>query len=67
MKFLTLIALLGGLVVSSGGCASVAYGPSEREALIARTWEIDGREAIDDIDSLLLLRPPSRLTIWHVR
>jgi hypothetical protein len=67
MKVFVLIVLLAGAALSSGGCAGVAYSPQERHALIARTWNIDGRQAVDDLDSVLLLRPPSRLTIWHVR
>jgi hypothetical protein len=67
MKVFVLIGLLAGSALISGGCAGVAYSQQERHALIARTWNIDGREAVDDFDSVLLLRPPSRLTIWHVR
>jgi hypothetical protein len=67
MKILTLIAVLGGLMLSSGGCASTAYSASERDAKIARAWNIDGHQIVDDFDSLLLLHPPSRMTIWHVR
>ena len=67
MKVFVLIGLLAGSALFSGGCSGVAYSQQERDALIARTWNIDGRQAVDDFDSVLLLRPPSRMTIWHVR
>jgi hypothetical protein len=70
MKLLMLFGVLAGaglLFSSSGGCSGVAYSQAERDALISRTWNVDGREMVDDFDSLLLLRPPSRMTIWHVR
>jgi hypothetical protein len=46
---------------------TLAYSASERNALIARTWSVDLHEAVDDFDALLMLRPPSRMTIWHIR
>lgn len=67
MRILVLIGLLAGATFFTGGCQSVAYSAQERNALIARTWNIEGRQAVDDFDNLLLLRPPSRMTIWHVR
>ncbi len=68
MRILVLIGLLAGSALVSGGCAETpAYSATERNAMIARTWRIDSRQAVDDIDSIFLLRPPSRLTIWHVR
>ncbi len=68
MRIFVLFGLLAGVALTSGGCVgSTAYSAGERNAMIARTWRIDSRQAVDDIDSLLLLRPPSRMTIWHVR
>jgi hypothetical protein len=67
MKVFVLIGLLAGAALINGGCATPAYSAKERNALIARTWSIDAHQAVDDFDSLLLLRPPSRLSIWHVR
>ena len=68
MRIFVLIGLLlGGSALSTGCAPTLAYSPTERNALIARTWSIDAREAVDDFDSLLMLRPPSRMTIWHVR
>jgi hypothetical protein len=68
MRIFVLIGLLAGVALTSGGCLeTTAYSATERNAKIARTWRIDSREAVDDIDSALLLYPPSRMTIWHLR
>ena len=65
------ISLLAFLV---SGCArpfeigwTPAYTANERGNQILRNWDYEGKQKDDDIDSLLLLRPASRLTIWHVR
>jgi hypothetical protein len=67
MRIFLLIGLLACTAMFGGGCSGMAYSQEERHAQIARTWDIDGRQLVDDIDSALLLRPPSRMTIWHVR
>ena len=63
--------LLGGLVAGfafvSSGCHTPVYTPTERRQQIARNWDYELKQATDDWDSLLLLRPSSRLTIWNVR
>ena len=59
------LLLAGGLF--SGGCATPVYSPVERGALIARTWDYEFKQAVDDFDHVMLLRPPSRLTVWHVQ
>ena len=63
--------LLGGLVTGSlflsAGCHTPAYTPTERRQQIARNWDYEFKQATDDWDSILLFRPASRLTIWHVR
>jgi hypothetical protein len=71
MKKLALIALLALMV---GGCArpfeigwTPAYTGRERHQLIARNWDYEGKQLVDDVDSVLLLRPSSRMTIWNVR
>ena len=66
MRILVLIGLLGAAATAGPGCTP-AYSTQERNALIARTWNIDSKQAVDDFDSALLLRPPSRMTIWHIR
>ena len=69
MKSIVLLALLSGCMFLSTGCVfrTPAYSAKERSAMINRTWRYDARQAVDDWDSFWLLRPPSRLTIWHVR
>ena len=67
MRIFVLITLLAGAALSSGGCETLAYSAAERDAMIARTWRVDARQAVDDFDSALLLRPPSRLTVWNIR
>ena len=66
-KRLVLIGVLIAGMFSMTGCATPAYSPTERDKLISRTWNYEGRMAVDDWDEFWMLRPPSRLTIWHVR
>ena len=67
MKRLALLALAAGSMGLSTGCATPAYTAQERNAMIARNWDYEIKQASDDWDSILLLRPASRLTIWNVR
>jgi hypothetical protein len=76
MRKLLPVALLAviGSSLGGGGCArpfeigwTPAYSAGERFNMIARNWDYEGKQTQDDMDSLLLLRPASRLTIWHVR
>jgi hypothetical protein len=73
MKALVLIGL-AGLSLGIVGCArpgeffyTPAYTAQEHGQQIARNWDYEGKQAMDDLDHLLLLNPPSRLTIWSVR
>jgi hypothetical protein len=67
MKRLALLILAAGSTGLSTGCATPAYTAAERNAMIARNWDYEIKQASDDWDSVLLLRPASRLTIWNVR
>lgn len=74
MKKLTVLALLGSALVSAVGCArpgewgyTPAYTATERGNKIARNWDNEGKMSQDDIDSVLLLRPQSRLSPWNMR
>jgi len=69
-----LLGLTAMMMLAAGGCArpweigyTPAYTTGERYNQIARNWDYEGKQMQDDIDSLLLLRPASRLTIWNVR
>jgi hypothetical protein len=73
-KSLAVISVLGLAGLSSVGCArpgefgyTPAYTTKERGEQIARNWDYEGKQSQDDIDSMLLLRPASKLTIWSVR
>jgi hypothetical protein len=67
MKLIVMFGLLAGCMFLSTGCATPAHSPRERDAMITRTYRYEGRQAVDDWDTFWLLRPPSRLTVWHVR
>jgi hypothetical protein len=66
MRIFVLIGLLGAAAACGTGCTP-AYSFKERSALIGRTWKFDAKQAVDDFDSALLLRPPSRMTVWNIR
>jgi hypothetical protein len=73
MKKLAALVLLAGTMLGMG-CArpnevgwTPAYSWHEREQIILRNWDYEGKQKDDDIDSALLLRPASHLTIWNVR
>ncbi len=67
MKALVLMVVLGGLSLMISGCATPAYSANERGQQIVRNWDYEWKQAQDDIDHALLLRPAGRLTIWNVR
>ena len=65
-----LIALVlvacAALVASQGGC-SQTQSYEEREHIWARTTEMDLRQLVEDIDYLMLMDRPTRLSRWHER
>ena len=67
MKLLALASLLAVTLLGASGCATPAYSARERDQIIARNMDLDRKQIIDDFDSLMLLRPASRMTIWNVR
>ncbi len=76
MRKLTVPTLLLAGLALLGGChhhnnvdwgAPPAYSSHERWHMIGRNWDFEGQQKDDDIDSLMLWRPASRMTIWHVR
>lgn len=74
MKKLVASAVLMFAAVLTTGCArpfevgwGVAYSSDERGKMIARNWDYEGKQIVDDIDSALLLRPMGHLTMWNLR
>lgn len=66
------LALLGLLAIILTGCgvdwgSTPAYSSRERNQQIWRNWNYEGGMMVDDVDSFLLLRPASGLTMWNVR
>lgn len=75
-----MIGLLAGMSFVAAGCATPGYSgglPSahfpneaatgENSNRVVRNWAYENRQMIDDINSLLLLDPASRMTKWNVR
>ena len=62
-----LAVLVVGAMVCAGGCATPAYSARERGQLISRAWGYEWAQLQDDVDSILLLHPPSMMTLWDVR
>ena len=74
MSKISLLSILAIAAFLTSGCArpneigySSAYTAKERGDQIARNWDLQGKELVDDVDHALLLRPASNLTIWSVR
>ena len=67
LKRVVLCGLLATGLFSMTGCATPAYSAQERDKMISRTWGFEAKQAVDDWDEFWLLRPPSRMTVWHVR
>ena len=58
--------VLGGCFAAQSGFATPAYSGHERGQMIGRNQNYEWRQAQDDIDTVMLLRPASSLTMWHV-
>lgn len=78
MSKLTLAMFVGLSAAMLGGCmdarigkvdpfATPAYSGKERGEMIARNWEMEWKMMNDDIDSVMLFRPVSSLSVWNVR
>ena len=67
MKALLALLVVGCMLFLAGGCATPAYSARERGQLISRAWGMEWAQIQDDVDSALLLRPPSQMTLWDVR
>ena len=73
MKYFATLALVGTLLLV-GGCArpgewgwTPAYTAHENGQIIARNWDYDGKQSVDDMDYFFLWDQPSHLTYWNVR
>ena len=74
MSKISLLSILAVAAFLTTGCArpnefgyTPAYTAKERGDQIARNWDLQGKQIVDDVDHALLLRPASNLTIWNVR
>lgn len=67
MKAVFSVLLLLVVLTSVGCTATPAYSGKERGQLISRNINYEGAQISDDVDTLLLLRPAGRLTIWNLR
>ncbi len=80
MKYLLSALLLAGLMILSTGCATPAYSgglptlkfPEEQATgehanTYVRNWTFEFKQISDDIDSIFMLDPVSRLSKWNLR
>jgi hypothetical protein len=67
MKYVVLLGGVVGLLLCAGGCSTPGYSAEERNQQIVRTYNYEGAQMVDDIDDVLLMRPPGHLTIWYVQ
>lgn len=77
MKLIALTLLAGGLMGLTGCNHRIPHqndfgatpGMSSRDRYqeIDSNWAFEGQQFVDDVDSLLLLRPSSRMTMWNTR
>ena len=81
MKTLTIGLLAAALVLPlTTGCATPAYsgglptikfpkekGTGENANRVVRNWHLENRQMIDDINSILLFDPVSKMSKWHMR
>ena len=67
MKKWLLLSIVAGSMCLSTGCATPAYTPDERQAQINRNIDYEGKQMIDDIDNVILMRPATHLTLWNLR
>lgn len=67
MRKLASLLLLLVSVFGAVGCASPAYTGGENIGRVARTWDYENKQMIDDVMYELMLDPPSRSTLWNLR
>ncbi len=74
MRKIFALGMLTMIGASMVGCArpneigwTPAYTTGERLNAIARNWDMEGKYMQDDIDHILMLRPITQMSDWHVR
>ena len=77
MKSLLMLSLVAGALLSTGCAkhytldndfgATPAYSSTERYQQIYRAWDYEGKQLMEDIDTVLLLRPTGHLTKWDIQ
>ena len=68
MKKLLALLLVASFSPFVGGCLpATAHSGGERFRKITYNMSIDGAELQDDIDSLLLLRGGSTMSVWNIQ
>ncbi|MGH7176768.1 MAG: hypothetical protein ACREJC_05250 [Tepidisphaeraceae bacterium] len=71
MKKIALLVLSAAGVTGCARPGEIGYTPTltadQRGQQIARNWDYEGKQAVDDWDHFWLSRPASSLTIWNVR
>ena len=69
--FLSVLSLAAMMVTGCARPGEIGWGTvdtwDERNRAIARNWDWEGKQLVDDIDMILQLRPIGHLTQWHLR
>lgn len=69
--FLSMLGLATLLITGCARPGEIGWGTvdtwDERNRAIARNWDWDGKQLMDDLDYALMLRPMGHLTRWDLR
>lgn len=66
MKTIASLVLALGMLVANGCAHYGPYSEGERWSMVARGIAFDSVQLRDDIDSALLLRPGSMMSVWNI-
>jgi hypothetical protein len=67
MRKLACLLLLAAGMLGVGGCATPAYTGGENASRILRTWDLEAKQAVDDLDFEMMFTPTSPMTKWNLR
>ena len=67
MLRILMTVLLLAAVASLAGCQTMNRDPEQQVYKYSRISKLNRRMLAEDIDHILMLNHPSRLTSWHVR